>query len=113
MLLDEADRIVALRPRLGVRVDELAAMRAKLTAGLTGKVALTSAERRIVPFLPTHLTFAEIGEQLYISRHTVHTHVGSIYRKLGVTSRSAAVQQAEQLGFLQGGSSRSSATSVS
>ena len=113
MLLDEADRIVAVRPRIGVRVDELAALRLQQTSGLAGNVALTAAERRIVPFLPTHLTFAEIGEQLYISRHTVHTHVGSIYRKLAVTSRSAAVQRAEEMGFLQGGSSRSNAPSVS
>jgi DNA-binding NarL/FixJ family response regulator len=29
----------------------------------------------------------EIGEKLYISRQTVHTHIKNIYRKLGARSR--------------------------
>jgi LuxR family maltose regulon positive regulatory protein len=52
---------------------------------------LTTAELRLLPLLPTHLSFREIASQLYVSPHTVRSHVKSIYRKLGVSSRSEAV----------------------
>jgi LuxR family maltose regulon positive regulatory protein len=35
-----------------------------------------------------------------VSKHTVKTQAISIYRKLGASSRSEAVQQAQQLGLL-------------
>jgi LuxR family maltose regulon positive regulatory protein len=53
----------------------------------------------VLPLLATHLSFAEIGERLYVSRHTVKTQAVSVYRKLGVSSRSQAVQRAQQLGL--------------
>jgi LuxR family maltose regulon positive regulatory protein len=61
---------------------------------------LTDAERRVLAELPSHHSLAEIGEHLYISRHTVKTHAVAIYRKLGVASRSAAVRRARELGLL-------------
>jgi hypothetical protein len=48
--------------------------------------------------LPTHLSFREIGERLYISRHTVKTQAISVYRKLGVASRSEAIDRVEAIG---------------
>ena len=57
---------------------------------------LTQAEARVLPFLPTNLAFPAIADQLYLSRHTVKSHCVSIYRKLGVTSRSAAVEVARR-----------------
>jgi len=62
---------------------------------------LSAAERRVLQFLPTHLSFGEIGEELFVSRNTVKSHAMAIYRKLGVTSRSAAVKEAANLGLLQ------------
>ncbi len=50
--------------------------------------------------LPTHRSLEEIGEVLYVSRNTVKTHAVSIYRKLGVSGRSAAVERARTLGIL-------------
>jgi ATP/maltotriose-dependent transcriptional regulator MalT len=61
---------------------------------------LSQAEARVLPFLPTNLAFPAIADQLYLSRHTVKSHCVSIYRKLGVTSRSAAVEVARRLGLL-------------
>ena len=58
---------------------------------------LTPAELRLIHFLPTHFTLQEIAERLYLSRPTVKTHVASIYGKLGVQSRSEAVEIVEQL----------------
>jgi LuxR family transcriptional regulator, maltose regulon positive regulatory protein len=42
----------------------------------------------------------EIGQELFLSFNTVHSHVKSIYRKLGVSSRSAAVARARELRLL-------------
>ena len=72
------------------------------TAGPWGISWLTAVERRLLPLLATHLSFAEIGERLYVSRHTVKTQAMSMYRKLGVSSRSLAVQRLQQLGLLEG-----------
>jgi LuxR family maltose regulon positive regulatory protein len=40
-----------------------------------------------------------MGQQLYVSQHTVKTQALSIYRKLGVSSRSQAVQRLQELGL--------------
>jgi LuxR family maltose regulon positive regulatory protein len=61
---------------------------------------LTPAERRVLELLPTHLTDAQMAEQLFISRNTVKTHVKSLYRKLEVSSRTDAVGRARELGLL-------------
>jgi LuxR family maltose regulon positive regulatory protein len=60
---------------------------------------LTPAELRLIAFLPTHLSLQEIADRLYLARATVKTHVASIYDKLGVPSRSEAVEIIEQLGL--------------
>jgi LuxR family transcriptional regulator, maltose regulon positive regulatory protein len=57
---------------------------------------------RLLPLLPTHLSFFEIGLRLYLSKYTVKTQAASIYRKLGVSSRSQAVQHLQEIGLLQG-----------
>lgn len=63
--------------------------------------ALTTAELRVLQFLPSHLTLQQIGEHLFVSQSTVKTHVLSIYRKLGVGSRSEAVAHARALGLVE------------
>jgi LuxR family transcriptional regulator, maltose regulon positive regulatory protein len=60
---------------------------------------LTAAEQRILELLPTS-TYLEIAATLYISRNTVKTHLRSIYQKLGVGSRSDAVERAIDLRLL-------------
>jgi LuxR family transcriptional regulator, maltose regulon positive regulatory protein len=62
--------------------------------------SLTGAELRLLPYLSTHLSFPEIGTNLNVSRHTVKTQAISIYRKLGVSSRSDAIRRAHQIGLL-------------
>lgn len=102
-VLRDASDIIALRPRLGTLVDEHQSLRDRLAAlptGTVGPSSLTGAELRLLPLLVTHLTYPEIGERLYISRHTVKTQAMSIYRKLGVSSRSEAVGKAREIGLI-------------
>jgi DNA-binding CsgD family transcriptional regulator len=42
--------------------------------------SLAAAELRLLPLLPTQLTFAEIGERLSVSHHTVKSQAMSVYR---------------------------------
>jgi LuxR family maltose regulon positive regulatory protein len=66
-----------------------------------GSSALTTAELRVLHYLPTNLSLAEIGNRLFVSRYTVKTHCESIYRKLNVNSRSDAVDAARGVGLLE------------
>ena len=61
---------------------------------------LTPAERRVLELLPTHLTDAQMAEQLFVSRNTVKSHIKSVYRKLEVSSRADAVVRAREVGLL-------------
>jgi len=61
---------------------------------------LSERERQVLGLVARGLTDEEIAEQLVLSRHTVHRHVANVRRKLGRTSRSAAVAEAARLGLL-------------
>ncbi|MDH6197084.1 LuxR family maltose regulon positive regulatory protein [Mycobacterium frederiksbergense] len=62
--------------------------------------ALTTAELRLLPHLATHLSLQRIAGELSVSRETVKSQTKSIYRKLAVSSRAAAVTEAGRLGLL-------------
>jgi LuxR family maltose regulon positive regulatory protein len=100
-VLEQAEAILRHRRRLGVLPDQVRRLRERLDqitdAAPIGTSSLTTAELRLLPLLPTHLSFREIAGQLYISPHTVKTQVTSIYRKLGVSSRSEAVELLAEL----------------
>jgi LuxR family transcriptional regulator, maltose regulon positive regulatory protein len=99
-VLRQADDIFQQRPALGILPEHAADLRAKVDTIRTkalGASSLTTAE---LPLLPTHLSFWEIGERLYVSRHTVKTQAISIYRKLGVSSRSETIERMHEVGLL-------------
>jgi DNA-binding CsgD family transcriptional regulator len=60
---------------------------------------LTAAELRILKLLPTS-TYLQIADTLSVSHNTVKTHLRLIYQKLGVASRSEALQRAVELRLL-------------
>ena len=66
-----------------------------------GTSPMSPAEMRVMRYLPTHLTFAAIADELFVSRNTIKTQAISIYRKLGVSSRNPAVESARALGLLE------------
>jgi LuxR family transcriptional regulator, maltose regulon positive regulatory protein len=61
---------------------------------------LSARELDVLRMLPTALSEAEIGQELFISYHTVHSHVRTIYRKLGTSSRAQTVERARATGLL-------------
>jgi len=102
-VLRQAHDVLQQRPDLGALPDEADELRVTVDTmrGVTmGASSLTTAELRILPLLATHLSFREIGGRLYVSRHTVKSQALSVYRKLGVSSRSEAIERAHRLGVL-------------
>src|SRR6478736_3415412 len=64
---------------------------------------LSPSELRVLRYLPTNLTRPEIASALYLSIHTVNTHIRNIYSKLGARDRAAAVRRARELRLLSTG----------
>jgi LuxR family maltose regulon positive regulatory protein len=88
--------------RAHAQVEQLEDMVRRLRGNAAiGASSLTTAELRVLHYLPTNLSLAEIGGRLFVSRYTVKTHCASIYRKLNATSRSEAVEAARRVGLLE------------
>jgi LuxR family maltose regulon positive regulatory protein len=102
-VLRQARDVLERRPDLGVlpgQAEQLGSKLDMIRVTASGASSLTAAELRLVPLLSTHLSLREVAERLYVSPHTVKTQVLSIYRKLGVSSRSEAVQRLQQVNLL-------------
>jgi LuxR family maltose regulon positive regulatory protein len=61
---------------------------------------LSDAETRILRYLPTNLSVAEISRELYLSANTIKTHMRGVYAKLGTHTRTATVERARDLGLI-------------
>ena len=92
--------------RRGTAYPELVAQILNRLAGDPGECVnqwgeqLTERERVVLRYLATNLTNAEIADAEFISVHTAKTHIGHIYRKLGVSNRRAAIRRAAELGLI-------------
>ena len=103
-LLAEAEQLLAAGLDLGILGAQVEELRRELDRGTRPDERwehLTPAELRLLPLLTTHLSFREIAEILGISRNTVKTQAIGVYRKLGVSSRSAAIDRASELGLVE------------
>jgi LuxR family maltose regulon positive regulatory protein len=103
-LVAEASRILRQTPDAVVLGQWLDQVRAQLDAtdglSISGGWSLTTAELRVLQFLPSHLSFPKIAERLSVSPNTVKTHVRAVYRKLDASSREQAVESARNGGLL-------------
>ena len=70
------------------------------SAGATLLEPLSESELRVLRYLTSNLRASEIARELYVSVHTVKTHMRHVYAKLGVHRRGEAVQRARELGLL-------------
>jgi DNA-binding CsgD family transcriptional regulator len=59
----------------------------------------TTREAEVLAHLGLGLSNREIGERLFISEHTVARHLRQVFVKLGVSSRTAAVREAQARGM--------------
>jgi LuxR family transcriptional regulator, maltose regulon positive regulatory protein len=84
---------------IGRRLDQVRGLSAA-RAARGERPSLTAAELRLLPHLATHMSLQQIADELTIGRETVKSQAKSIYRKLNVSSRAAAVAEAARLGLL-------------
>jgi LuxR family maltose regulon positive regulatory protein len=102
----EARRVVASCPDPGRLAELLAKTERTLQLTTTRRPVpaadpdLSERELAILRLLAGELSQREIGSQLYVSFNTVKSHTRSIFRKLGVTTRAAAVDRGRELGLL-------------
>ena len=57
-------------------------------------------ELMVLEHLPSMSSNAEIAEEMYVSVNTIKAHLKSLYRKLEVSSRRAAVRRARELNLI-------------
>ena len=97
-LLAEARTVLEAYPDAGIFPELLERQERKLRARkprqgqLDGE--LTERELKVLRLLAGELSTSQIAQNLYVSPSTVRTHVKSIYRKLGVSSRNDAALEA-------------------
>lgn len=102
-LMLEIGEVLRDRPDLGVLVQDVADQQRAMDSmhgSASGAWTLTVAELRLLAYLPTHLTFHEIADRMFLSPFTVKTQAVSIYAKFGVSARRRAIERAVDEGLL-------------
>jgi LuxR family transcriptional regulator, maltose regulon positive regulatory protein len=100
---EEAERVVATCPDPGhMWADPRAPARRPSATPVGNGVVLSPRQTEILRLLAAALTTVEIGERLQLSPRTVEAHLRTLYRKLGVRSRTAAARYAVEHGLTDG-----------
>jgi LuxR family maltose regulon positive regulatory protein len=105
-LLAEARAIVERYPDAGMFPELLERQERKLRTRSARREEplneeLTQRELDVLSLLlDGELSNSQMGQSLYVAPSTVKTHLKSIYRKLGVSSRKEAVKQAQATGLI-------------
>jgi LuxR family transcriptional regulator, maltose regulon positive regulatory protein len=108
-VLAEVRTLIAACPDPGVLPARLAALEPRERRPSSDS-ELSEREHTVLRLLSGSLSQRDIGRELYLSHNTVHSHVQSIYRKLGVVSRAEAIAHARRDGLLQHRSGAGSST---
>jgi DNA-binding NarL/FixJ family response regulator len=104
-----AGRVVArgdalLAPSVTRRlIEEFARRPAQRAPDAADLSALTAREREALELMARGLSNAEMAAALYVSEHTVKTHVGNVLAKLGLRDRIQAVILAYEVGLIHPG----------
>jgi len=105
-LLVPADTLAAMlaravtrrQPEVVLRIVEHLRTAPRATAVETA-ATLSAREREIASALELDKTVGQIATELFISTNTVKTHLRSIYRKIGATTRQQAIARVRELGL--------------
>lgn len=101
-LTHEATVLLRHAPEATTVAEELGRTAAGLKAATSGAhpLGLTTAQLRVLSYLPTFFSVPRIAQELRLSPATVRSHVQAIYRRLGVAGRAAAVAEARRRSLL-------------
>ena len=102
-VVEEAKTLLASCPDPGALRGQLEDVVRTLTPAhrrIEGESELTERELEVLRYLAEGLPKRDIGRMLFLSYNTIHSHTKSIYQKLRVSSRQAAVDRARELGAL-------------
>ena len=102
--LTEARAILEMHPDAGIFPELLERQERKLRTnkqreGMLSE-ELTERELDVLRLLNSDLTNSQISQSLYVAPSTARTHIKSIYRKLGVSTREEAVEEARARGLI-------------
>jgi non-specific serine/threonine protein kinase len=96
MTIWDEGRAMTLEEALALALEEPGAKPDHESGGV-----LSAREVEVLSCVAEGLTDVQVAERLYLSRHTVGHHLSSVYRKLGVQGRTAAVHKAGEMGLIQ------------
>ena len=91
----EEGRSTSLKEAVALALEEPGA-----TPGSPSRTILSAREVEVLSCVAGGLTDVQVAGRLYLSRHTVGHHLSSVYRKLGVRGRTAAVRKAGEMGLI-------------
>jgi ATP/maltotriose-dependent transcriptional regulator MalT len=105
--LAEAEAIIDAMPDPSdLRRDLREATRRIARKGVQPGEDLTARELDVLRLVATGLSTREAADRLFVSFNTVHTHLRTIYQKLGVGSRAEAIARASEMGLITGVASK-------
>jgi DNA-binding NarL/FixJ family response regulator len=75
-------------------------VRPRTATATTSAHALTAREREVLALVAEGLSNLDVANRLFVTEQTVKFHLGNVYRKLGVTNRTAASRWAATTGLI-------------
>ena len=100
-ILDAVHAVQSGRRYLSPKVAGIVADQVTKRSNISPLDRLSKREREILQLTAEGMSAARVGEVLHLSPATVKTHLRSIYDKLGVSERAAAVAVAMRMGLLE------------
>jgi len=87
-----------LHPALLATLDAVAPAHPAPVDGVAPR--LTARELSLLELLPTHLSYAEMGERMFLSVNTIEASLKGLYRKLDAHTRAEAVAAGQRHGLI-------------